>query len=133
MPSAGSKPFHFSAAPIDQVQSVELNTGHAALCMAGNRLDQTGVIAESSPNPTLSENHRSISGLRKRTFLHGNAKEREIGGFAVAKCIANQFWPATDSAMTRFGCKNPRLCDYGLCGRQLGPRVKVSIKGLALV
>jgi len=60
MPSAGSKPFHFSAAPIDQVQSVELNTGHAALCMAGNRLDQ-------------------------------NAKEREIGGFAVAKCIANQF------------------------------------------
>src|ERR1700694_1988092 len=64
--------------------------------------------------------------------LDQNAKEREIGGFAVAKCIASQFWPATDSAMTRFGRKNPRLCDYGLGGRQLGPRVTVPIKGLAL-
>jgi hypothetical protein len=44
-----------------------------------------GVMTEVSPNPTLSENQRSIRDLRKRSFLHGNAKEREILDLAVAK------------------------------------------------
>jgi hypothetical protein len=36
-----------------------------------------GVIAESSPNRTLSENRNPIRASRKRTFLHENSKERK--------------------------------------------------------
>jgi hypothetical protein len=44
-----------------------------------------GVMTEVSQNPTLSENQRAFSDLHKRTFLHENAKEREIVGLGVAK------------------------------------------------
>jgi hypothetical protein len=43
-----------------------------------------GVIVESSPNPTLSENQRSISVLRKRTFVRHLSLELKNQGFFVA-------------------------------------------------
>jgi len=51
-------------------------------------------MTEVSPNPTLRENQSSIRGLRKRSFLHGNAKEREIVSFG--------------------GCKNALQFNFGL-------------------
>jgi hypothetical protein len=57
MPSAGFKPFHFSAVRIDQVvtDKVDSTPGHAAppACRA-NRLDQTWVLFSTLPTRALT-------------------------------------------------------------------------------
>jgi hypothetical protein len=44
-----------------------------------------GVIVESSPNRTLSENQKSISMLRKRSILRHSCPEVKNQGFFVAQ------------------------------------------------